>query len=60
MGRSNTQFSYFIDFSVYFCFRVDKLSASIETQTEMLEKVVKLFTAKENEAIPHPSLDAKL
>jgi len=40
--------------------KVDKLSANIETQTEMLEKVVKMLTAKENSEVAHPSLDVKL
>jgi len=40
--------------------KVDKLSANVETQTEMLEKVVKILTAKENSEITHPSLDVKL
>ncbi len=47
----------------YFCLRVDKLSTSIENQTEMLEKVYKLLAAKENVEVPprsHPSLDVKL
>ena len=29
------------------CFRVDKLSSNIETQTEMLEKVVKMLASKD-------------
>lgn len=47
---------------IYFCFRVDKLSANIENQSEMLEKVCKLLAAKENVDIPpsHPTLDVKL
>ncbi|XP_078348823.1 transient receptor potential cation channel subfamily A member 1-like isoform X2 [Oculina patagonica] len=43
--------------------KVDKLSTSIENQTEMLEKVYKLLAAKENVEVPprsHPSLDVKL
>lgn len=50
-------------FLFYFCLRVDKLSTSIENQTEMLEKVYKLLAAKENVEVPprsHPSLDVKL
>ena len=42
--------------------RVDKLSTSLENQTEMLDKVFKLLAAKENvEMTPsNPSQDVKL
>lgn len=41
---------------------MDKLSANIENQTEILEKVCKFLAAKENIDIPpsHPVLDVKL
>lgn len=40
-------------------FRVDRLNVSIDTQTEMLENLVRMLAAKEKEA-PHPSADIKL
>ena len=42
-----------------FFFRVDRLNVSIDTQTEMLENLVRMLAAKEKEA-PHPSADIKL
>ena len=48
---------------LFCCFRVDRLSANIENQTEMLEKVCKFLAAKETIDIPpsHPAtLDVKL
>ena len=41
---------------------MDKLSANIENQTEILENVCKFLAAKENIDIPpsHPALDVKL
>lgn len=38
---------------------VDRLNVSIDTQTEMLENLVRMITAKEKEA-PQPSADIKL